>query len=201
METSEQPKAITSVVPLVRHLDPQGTPPPSPLDKSPTTNRAFVSTDGTLSAKSVVMLSSPGDVLAAMPRPTLLPEDERLLPEFVASPRGVLPVKETSSILPEQITFTGEANFEGDVRIAGKLLGIVCTKDKHTISVEEGGSVKGTLRATHLSIHGTTEGEHFAEGGLANFSSTAVSKGTITYSRLRISEGADVEASMRKIAA
>ena len=31
METSEQPKAITSVVPLVRHLDPQGTPPPSPL--------------------------------------------------------------------------------------------------------------------------------------------------------------------------
>lgn len=147
------------------------------------------------------VMTSLQDVPRGLPRPIRYPADERLLETMVVSPKLNDRTVETICSLPAQITFTGDANYDSDVRIAGSVVGTVSSKETHTISVAEGGSVKGTLRAAHLFIQGATEGEHIAQGGLANFTATAVSKGTVTYSRLRIQEGADVEASMRKIAA
>lgn len=108
---------------------------------------------------------------------------------------------EESSVIPSQITFAGDATFDCDVRIAGNITGTVTASAGRSINVEKGATVNGTLKATNVRIDGTTEGEISAEGGLASFTASAVSKGHITYSRLRIVEGAEVEASMKKLAA
>ena len=106
-----------------------------------------------------------------------------------------------SCVIPAQITFTGEATFDCDVRIAGNISGKVSATNGHSVLVEKGANVNGTLTATHIHIDGTTEGEIVASGGLASFSGSAISKGHITYARLRIAEGAEVEASMKKLVA
>ena len=110
----------------------------------------------------------------------------------------VIPTEDTS-VIPAQITFAGEASFEGDVRIAGTISGTVSAANGRSIVVEKGASVNGTLKSTNIHVEGSTEGDIFASGGLASFSASAVSKGHITYSRLRIAEGAEVEASMKKL--
>ena len=106
-----------------------------------------------------------------------------------------------SSFIPSQITFTGEATFDCDVRIAGTIVGTVSAAAGRSITVEKSATVNGTLKATNVRIDGTTEGEIQASGGLASFSASAVSRGHVIYTRLRISEGAEVEASMKKLAA
>lgn len=106
-----------------------------------------------------------------------------------------------SSVIPAQITFTGEATFDCDVRIAGNISGTLSATKGHSFLVEKGASVNGTLTATNIHVDGTTEGEIVASGGLVSFSASAISKGHITYTRLRIAEGAEVEASMKKLVA
>lgn len=104
-------------------------------------------------------------------------------------------------VLPKGLTFTGEAHYPCDVRIDGVVDGKVTAEPNRTITVESEGKFKGSLKATHVRINGEADGDIAATGGLASFGQKSVFKGHITYGRLTIAEGADVEASMKKLAA
>lgn len=104
-------------------------------------------------------------------------------------------------ILPKGLTFTGEAHYPCDVRIDGVVDGKVTAEPDRTITVEREGKFKGSLTATNVCIEGSADGDITAKGGLACFGPSSVCKGKITYNRVKIDEGADVEASMKKLAA
>ncbi|MCY1165259.1 Polymer-forming cytoskeletal [compost metagenome] len=104
-------------------------------------------------------------------------------------------------VLPKGLTFIGEAHYPCDVRIDGVVDGKVTAEPDRTITVEKDGKFKGSLKATNVRIEGEVDGEVSATGGLASFGPKSVCKGHITYGRLTIAEGADVEASMKKLAA
>jgi cytoskeletal protein CcmA (bactofilin family) len=99
------------------------------------------------------------------------------------------------------LTFTGEAHYPCDVRIDGVVDGKITAEPDRTITVESEGQFKGSLKATNVRIEGSADGDITATGGLASFGAKSVCKGHITYGRLKIAEGADVEASMKKLAA
>lgn len=104
-------------------------------------------------------------------------------------------------VLPKGLVFTGEAHYPCDVRIDGVVNGKMTTEPDRTITVESEGKFKGYLKATNVRIEGEVDGDITAAGGLASFGQNSVCKGQITYGRLKIAEGADVEASMKKLAA
>lgn len=101
--------------------------------------------------------------------------------------------------LPQGLTFKGEAHYPCDVRIDGMVLGNVTAEPNRTITISREGKIKGSLKATNVRVDGEADGEITATGGLASFGAKSVCKGQIAYGRLMIAEGADVEASMKKI--
>lgn len=139
------------------------------------------------------------------PTPRALPDPLRF-PQKVSELRtGQVQAPESGSnrtcVLPKGLTFTGEAHYPCDVRIDGVVDGKITAEPDLTITVECEGKFKGSLKATNVRIEGSADGEITATGGLASFGPNSVCKGHITYGRLKISEGADVEASMKKLAA
>ena len=104
-------------------------------------------------------------------------------------------------VLPKGLTFTGEAHYPCDVRIDGVVDGKMTAEPDRTITVESEGKFNGSIKATNVRIEGQVDGDITAAGGLASFGQNSVCKGHITYGRLKIAEGADVEASMKKLAA
>jgi cytoskeletal protein CcmA (bactofilin family) len=120
------------------------------------------------------------------------------------SPATQSPVQQRhdrTCVLPKGLMFTGEAHYPCDVRIDGIVNGKMTAEPDRTITVESEGKFKGSLKATNVSIEGEVDGDIAAAGGLASFGQNSVCKGHITYGRLKIAEGADVEASMKKLAA
>lgn len=105
------------------------------------------------------------------------------------------------SAIPEGLKFTGEATFPCNVRILGKVEGAIRAGANNTITIAPGGAIKGKATAQNLRIEGLADGEMCATGGLASFGAKAVCKGQVSYGRIAIEEGADIEASMKKIAA
>ena len=103
--------------------------------------------------------------------------------------------------IPEGLKFTGEATFPCNVRILGKVEGSIRAGSTNTITVAPGGNIKGKATAQNLRIEGAADGEMCAAGGLASFGAKAVCKGQVSYGRIAIEEGADIEASMKKTAA
>jgi cytoskeletal protein CcmA (bactofilin family) len=118
-----------------------------------------------------------------------------------AAPQASDQPRDRTCVLPKGLTFTGDAHYPCDVRIDGVVDGKVTAEPDRTITVENDGKFKGTLKATHVRIKGEAGGEISATGGLASFGEKSVFKGHIIYGRLTIAEGADVEASMKKLAA
>lgn len=114
---------------------------------------------------------------------------------------AVLQRGDRTCVLPKGLAFTGDAHYPCDVRIDGVVDGKVTTEPDRTITVESEGKFKGYLKATNVCIEGEADGEIIASGGLASFGQNSVCKGHITYGRLKVAEGADVEASMKKLAA
>ncbi len=157
----------------------------------------------TVPAKAIDSLAQPA--VAATPTPRALPDTLRF-PQKVSEPRtSQVQTAEIGSnqtcVLPKGLTFTGEAHYPCDVRIDGVVDGKITAEPDRTITVESDGKFKGSIKATNVRIEGSADGDITATGGLASFGSKSVCKGHITYGRLKIAEGADVEASMKKLAA
>lgn len=106
-----------------------------------------------------------------------------------------------SCSLPAGLSFKGEAHFPCDVRIFGEFDGKVTAEPDRTITLCEGGKASGDIKATNVRIEGCALGQITAAGGLASFGPKSVCTGQVNYSRLGIEEGAEVEASMKKVAA
>lgn len=144
-------------------------------------------------------------VVAAATAPRALPDPLRF-PQKVSELRaGQAQAPEIGAdrtcVLPKGLSFTGEAHYPCDVRIDGIVDGKITAEPDRTITVESEGKFKGSLKATNVRIEGSADGDITATGGLASFGAKSVCKGHITYGRLKIAEGADVEASMKKLAA
>lgn len=110
------------------------------------------------------------------------------------------PVPQVSNCaLPKGLSFRGDAHFPCDVQINGTLEGKLTAEPNKTITVAETGEVKGALVATNVRVEGKADGQITADGGLASFGPKSVCIGQISYGRLGIEEGAEVEASMKKV--
>jgi cytoskeletal protein CcmA (bactofilin family) len=101
-------------------------------------------------------------------------------------------------VIPKGLTFIGEATYPFDVRIQGSVQGDISTSASRKVTVELEATFRGSIEATNVQIDGNAEGEITAANGLANFGPQSVFKGTVNYGRLKINEGAEVEATMKK---
>ena len=107
----------------------------------------------------------------------------------------------TQCILPKGLSFKGEAHYPCDVLVEGVFEGKLTAEPNRTITVSETGDLTGDVKATNLRINGKGHGQMVADGGLASFGPKANYSGQITYGRLGIEEGAEVDATMKKITA
>lgn len=170
------------------------------LPNIPTMLRAEV--PGAASALSDVQIVSPSTPITRLPAEPLrfVQRGGENRPMTIAS--AVEPERDDRTCaLPQGLTFKGEAHYPCDVRIDGMVLGNVTAEPNRTITISREGKIKGSLKATNVRIDGEADGEITATGGLASFGANSVCKGQIAYGRLMIAEGADVEASMKKLAA
>lgn len=176
---------------------------PEPRIPGILTNQTATSLRSSVQGEANEPLAPP--VVPAATAPRALPDPLRF-PQKVSELRsGQLQAPESGSdrtcVLPKGLTFTGEAHYPCDVRIDGVVDGKITAEPDRTITVESEGKFKGSLKATNVRIEGSADGDITATGGLASFGAKSVCKGHITYGRLKIAEGADVEASMKKLAA
>lgn len=103
--------------------------------------------------------------------------------------------------VPKGVRFKGDATFPCDVEIEGDCEGSISTLNGKSISVEISGTVVGELTSENIKVRGLVNGNINASNGLVHFASTAVCTGQVLYSRLSIEEGAELEASTKKVAA
>lgn len=81
----------------------------------------------------------------------------------------------------------GEVHSEGDIRIEGKIVGVVVSKSK--IAVGATGIIEGDVQCKNADIDGKIKGKLVIQG-LLHLKKTAVVEGDIFYGTLAVEEGA-----------
>ncbi len=100
---------------------------------------------------------------------------------------------QTVSVISDEITITGNINSTGDLIINGKVDGeITCD----SLEIGPNGNVKGTVKAEFCLIAGNVEGKLAAKS--INVSSSGNLNGRLSYGKLEIENGANVEIKLRK---
>lgn len=130
--------------------------------------------------------------------------DQKALLQFVASTK---PAEATdmdadvsaACVIPQAITFKGEAEFPCDAVIEGEFEGTLRVGPAARVSIAKTGMVEGQIHGHSIHVDGAVSGEVRAIGGLASFGPKAFCSGQIHYTRLAIEEGAEIEASMKRI--
>lgn len=130
--------------------------------------------------------------------------DQKALLQFVASTKPAEasePGADLSAacVIPQAITFKGEAEFPCDAVIEGEFEGILRVGPAARVSIAGTGMVEGKIQGHSVHVDGTVSGEVRAIGGLASFGPRAFCSGEIHYTRLAIEEGAEIEASMKRV--
>ena len=97
------------------------------------------------------------------------------------------------------MSFKGDAHFPCDVKLEGMFEGKLTAEPNKTITITQTGDATGEFKATNIRLDGKASGHLTADGGLASFGNKAVYAGQLTYGRLGIEEGAEVDATMKKI--
>ena len=123
--------------------------------------------------------------------------------KFVAStnPKSSVQSEPTAApcVIPQAISFRGEATFRTDAVIEGRFEGTVRVGQGAKVTVSDTGMVQGEIHGRNVHVDGTVDGQIHATGGLASFGASAHCTGQIHYSRLAIEEGAVIEASMKRV--
>ena len=125
--------------------------------------------------------------------PTLLPHQQAVLQEHGA------PVLRHSR-LAQGLSFTGSADIDGSVTIAGEMQGdlrIAETTDG-SVTITETGTLVGDIRARNISVLGQTVGTLDASGGKVSLHSSASVSGHIRYTHLQVN-GADLNAQLERV--
>lgn len=131
--------------------------------------------------------------------------DQKTLLQFVASTKPAeddAPVADSSAVacvIPQSITFKGEASFPCDAVIEGEFDGTLRVGPNARVTIAAAGMVEGSVYGQSVHVDGSVSGEVHAIGGLASFGPKAFCSGQIHYTRLSIAEGAEIEASMKRV--
>ena len=101
---------------------------------------------------------------------------------------------------PAGLSFEGDASFPCDFAVMGTIKGKVALSGQSKLVIAAGGKVEGEIVAKSISIDGEANGKIDASGGLVSFGENARCTGSIQYGRMSMAEGAEVEATMKKVA-
>ena len=101
---------------------------------------------------------------------------------------------------PAGLSFEGDATFPCDFAVMGSIKGKVALTGQSKLVIAAGGKVEGEIVAKSISIDGEANGKIDASGGLVSFGENARCTGSIQYGRMSMAEGAEVEATMKKVA-
>lgn len=99
-----------------------------------------------------------------------------------------------ATLVTKGCKITGHVGGDSSLHLAGEIDGD-CDVDG-TVTVEKGGLWSGTIRAKHVIVAGTVEGDIFAAGRV-EIADTARITGTVSGEAIAVSEGAVVEGVMR----
>lgn len=148
---------------------------------------------------------APAASVAVEPQATAPVADQKSLLQFVASTKPAeesAPAAEGAAVacvIPQSITFKGEASFPCDAVIEGEFDGTLRVGPSARVTIAAAGMVEGHVYGQSVHVEGSVSGEVHAIGGLASFGPKAFCSGQIHYTRLSIAEGAEIEASMKRV--
>ena len=105
-----------------------------------------------------------------------------------------LPQKQIDSLIGSSTTINGDLDFEGGLRVDGRVRGHIHGSDAgtSTLVVGESGRVDGEIRASHIVVHGKIDGPVVATEYL-ELLATAQVRGDVTYKTLEMHVGAVVD--------
>ena len=145
------------------------------------------------SRASAMAASATPSPASAAPAPAAAPMASQVETQATAAASVV------SCTLPKGMSFKGDAHFPCDVKVEGVFEGKLTAEPNKTITITQTGDATGEFKATNIRLDGKASGHLTADGGLASFGQNSVYSGQLTYGRLGIEEGAEVDATMKKI--
>jgi cytoskeletal protein CcmA (bactofilin family) len=118
------------------------------------------------------------------------------------APKAATPAAVEAAVctFPAGLSFEGDATFPCDFAVMGTIKGKVALTGHSKLVIAAGGKVEGEIVAKSISIDGEANGKIDASGGLVSFGENARCTGSIQYGRMSMAEGAEVEATMKKVA-
>ena len=106
----------------------------------------------------------------------------------------VLAAKDVPSVISKGVVITGNMNNGGNIEIEGNITGDVVAD---TITIREGGNIKGNIKCKVFNIKGTFNGNANVEK--INISDSAVVSGLLEYNFLSADYGASINCELKRI--
>ncbi len=105
-----------------------------------------------------------------------------------------MPQKQIDSLIGSSTTINGDIDFDGGLRVDGKVRGHIHggANATSTLVIGESGKVEGEIRASHVVVHGQVDGPVVATEYL-ELLATARVQGDVTYKTLEMHVGAVVD--------
>lgn len=104
-----------------------------------------------------------------------------------------------AACIPKGVKFTGEAFIAGDMQINGNFVGKLNAGSTSAIEISSTGHVQGDIEALDIIVLGEAHGNLMARQGRVSFGENAICTGHVTAAKLRIEEGAFVDATTKMI--
>jgi cytoskeletal protein CcmA (bactofilin family) len=111
-------------------------------------------------------------------------------------------VENFETIIGASLRLDGNLLLRNSIRIDGVVNGNILQEDgcETTVAIAKGATVSGDIRAKHVIVSGTLQGNIFTSNRV-ELLETAFVSGDITYGTLGIQVGAKVEGNLRQVAA
>lgn len=198
------PSSVISLVPAARIAQEASIAPTSiPVSLSGNSGAMLIAPAANATEAPVPL--QPVDSKAPEAKAVAPVADQKSLLQFVASTKpaeDAAPAAERAAVacvIPQSITFKGEASFPCDAVIEGEFDGTLRVGQNARVTIAAAGMVEGNVYGQNVHVEGSVSGEVHAIGGLASFGPKAFCSGQIHYTRLSIAEGAEIEASMKRV--
>lgn len=195
------PASVISLVASARAAH-EASAAPRPMPASAGYSGALVATPIASNAEATALAP---EAISDEPEQVAPVSDQKSLLQFVASTKpaeDTAPAAESPAVacvIPQSITFKGEATFPCDAVIEGEFDGTLRVGPNARVTIAAAGMVEGNVYGQNVHVEGSVSGEVHAIGGLASFGPKAFCSGQIHYTRLSIAEGAEIEASMKRV--
>lgn len=118
----------------------------------------------------------------------------------VRTPPEAAPIGQVACVIPRQVSFKGTARYNGDVLLEGRFEGAL-TVENGKMNVAATATHIGEITAPNIRVEGKVDGTVNVGAGLASFGPRSSCSGAIHYGRISIEEGAEIEATMKRVSA